>query len=102
MKLSASGRRRAAGRGGERERQRARVGRCGLGPEEGRAGAAHGGSGVKPEGGEKAARLAGVGVGGGRGSLQAAPGTKKKPASFRILQLPPRFSLDSSLSVSFL
>lgn len=108
MKLSGSG----AGEGegtrqqGSRagERQRARVGRCGLGPEEGRDRAARCSSRVKQEGGEQAGGLAG-GAGEGRGrSLQAAPGSKNKPASFQILllRLPTRYSLDSSPSVSLL
>lgn len=88
---------------GERERQRARVGRCGLGPEEGRDRAARCDSWEKQEGGEQAAGLAGSGGGGGGGqSLQAASGTKKKPASFQILRLPPQYSLDCSPSVSLL
>ena len=87
-----------AGRGeGEAEGEGGAV-RPGAGGGKGRGGSR--GLQGKARGWGAGCRAGWVGWGDGRGSLQAAPGTKKKPASFRILQLPPRFSLDSSLSVS--
>lgn len=64
------GTRQQGGRG-ERERQRAGVGRCGLGPEEGRDRAARCDSWEKQEGGEQAAGLAGSGGGGGGGGRRS-------------------------------
>lgn len=88
------------GQGGraERERQRARVGRWGLGPEEGRDRAAAAAPGRSKRAGSRLA--GGLAEGAGGRSLQAAPGSKNKPASFQILllRLPTRYSLDSSPS----